>query len=131
MHLAYVLVFSYFVLSSFVYQYHDYDKTLAAIMIVCLLYPLAYDMTQLKKQGMTLYFSDFWNFFDQFHIWFGFGNIYTQYHRNLKTDHEADDRSGGYTYDIGDKFSKVFMMFVAFLILIKTFFYMRVFKNMS
>lgn len=32
---------------------------------------------------------------------------------------------------MNDKFSKVFMMFVAFLILIKTFFYMRVFKNMS
>ena len=64
MHLAYVLVFSYFVLSSFVYQYHKYDKELATSMIVCLLYPLAYDMTQLKKQGLTLYFSDFWNFFD-------------------------------------------------------------------
>lgn len=91
-HLAYVLVFSYYVLSSFVYRVHDHDRTLAAIMIACLLYPLAYDMTQLKKQGLTLYFSDFWNFFDQFHIWFGFGNVYTQYYRHLEPDGDSESK---------------------------------------
>ena len=44
---------------------------------------------------------------------------------------ELESKTDGSIETINDKFSKVTMIFVAFLILIKTFFYMRVFRNMS
>lgn len=75
-HLIYTIVFSIFVCETYVYKEQPYEKILYLCMLLCLLYPLSYDMTQLKKQGLKYYLSDMWNLFDQCHIWCGFMNIY-------------------------------------------------------
>lgn len=48
-HLIYTIVFSIFVCETYVYKNHEYELALNACMVICLLYPLSYDMTQLKK----------------------------------------------------------------------------------
>lgn len=66
-----------------------------------------------------------WNIFDQCHIWCGFINIYLQQKFEkeiLSTSDEHDSRA---------QFAKVFMIIVTYLMLIKTFFFMRVFRDMS
>ena len=46
--------------------------------MVCLIYPMIYDMTQLYNQSFTVYISDKWNIVDQCHIWGGFANFILQ-----------------------------------------------------
>lgn len=82
-------------------------------IFVCLLYPLFYDGTQAYKQGLE-YLRDPWNYIDLSHFLLGFLNIYVQ----MKTD----------TYGI---ISKTVMIWVVFLCLIKTFFFMRIVKDFS
>ena len=48
------------------------------IMMVCLIYPLVYDMTQLFKQSCSVYIQDKWNIIDQCHIWGGYINSIVQ-----------------------------------------------------
>jgi hypothetical protein len=45
-----------------------------SVMLMCNLYGMLYDMTQMYKQKW-LYFFDLWNFNDQLYIWIGFVNI--------------------------------------------------------
>jgi len=55
-HLLYLIVFSAHV--SYVYVYRDltYARTLKFVQGISLIYPLIYDMTQLRKQGFKNYF---------------------------------------------------------------------------
>ena len=92
---------------------------LNVFMGICLIYPLMYDMTQMYKQGPKEYFLDFWNYIDQMHIWCGFSSIIVQ----LGTYKPYDP---GNSY-VGD----VFLIVVTFLMLIKTFFYLRIFSSLS
>jgi len=39
-------------------------STLETLIFLCLVYPLIYDMTQLRLQGLKEYFSDKWNYID-------------------------------------------------------------------
>lgn len=48
-HLVYVLFFSWYVSSRFVYHDDHYDTVINSVMTISLMYPLVYDMTQLKK----------------------------------------------------------------------------------
>ena len=71
------------------------------------------------KQGPKEYFLDFWNYIDQMHIWCGFASIIIQI--------------GTYKpYDPGNSYvGDVFLIIVTFLMLIKTFFYLRIFSSLS
>jgi hypothetical protein len=65
------------------------------MMAVSLIYPTVYDFTQLKKQGCREYFAEFWNYFDQAHIWLGYLNIVLQWifqdqHKNVE-DHSVHE----------------------------------------
>ena len=83
----------------------------------CLTYACIYDMTQLFQQGCD-YFLDMWNYSDQLHIWGGFLTIYYQF-----------------VYE-GDSIPRTpecqLTMFIsAIMMLIKTFFYLRIFKSLT
>ena len=79
----------------------------------CLIYPLFYDGTQAFKQGRD-YFRDSWNYLDILHITLGYTNIYFQ----AKTG----------TWEL---WSKITMIFVILICLMKTFFFMRIVMSFS
>ena len=64
---------------------------------------------------MRDYFSDPWNWLDQAHIWFGFTNIAVQ----------------RFTPDIMSVPTQLLMVIVIFMMLVKTFFFLRIFDEMS
>ena len=63
-HICYLLVFTVFINEIYVYQWGTLKHTLLYMMTLCLMYPMLYDMTQLRLQGFKTYFSDKWNYFD-------------------------------------------------------------------
>jgi hypothetical protein len=83
------------------------------IIAGCLVYPTFYDGTQAIKQGGS-YLSDPWNYLDIMHIFLGYLNIYTQ----AKTG----------TWEL---WSKITMILVILICLLKTFFFMRIKMSFS
>ena len=72
MYLIFFTIYSNFV---FIHRNFEGRPVLCWLMLITLIYPMTYDMLQLKKQGPTEYFKDKWNYLDQGHIWFGVTNI--------------------------------------------------------
>ena len=93
--------------------YPDCSVTYMYILFVCLMYPVAYDGTQMFKQRGA-YFTDPWNYIDMLHISMGYANIMCQVMVG--------------TWDIK---SKVVLIVVVILCLIKTFFFMRIVQKFS
>lgn len=117
-HILYLVVFSVFVNEFYVYNgLKEYHTILFFVQILNLMYPCLYDMNQLKKQGFTIYFSDKWNWADQVHIWGGFLNIYLH-----SIDHPSEEMVTN---------RKVLLIILCFIMLIKTFFFMRLYQSMS
>jgi hypothetical protein len=83
------------------------------ILFGCLIYPTFYDGTQCVKQGAD-YFKDGWNYLDMVHIGLGFANIYCQYAVG--------------TWALS---SKIVLLVIICIGLLKTFFFMRIVKKFS
>jgi len=114
-HLVYVLLFCIY--TNQVYNERNFENRhiLCWMLLICLMYPMTYDMLQLKKQGIAEYFSDKWNFLDQGHIWIGIANVLVQ---RLQPN-------------ILSKESQILMLISTILLLIKTFFFLRIFEDLS
>lgn len=114
-HFVYVLTFAVYL--NDVYMYRDFEQRipLCTAMSICLIYPTVYDFLQCYKQGMGEYFAEFWNWLDQAHIWIGFTNIAVQ----------------RFTVDIMSVPTQLLMITVIFIMLVKTFFFLRVFDELS
>ena len=71
------------------------------------------------KQGFIVYFADFWNYVDQMHIWLGYTSIIVQL----------------YSYDIykftDQAYGDIILILITYLMLVKTFFYLRIFSSIS
>jgi hypothetical protein len=91
----------------------DPDTYLLRIICVCLVYPLLYDGTQALKQGLE-YLSDSWNYLDMLHISLGFYNVKCQW-----------------SYGTWELQSKIVMIIVILVCLMKTFFFMRIVMSFS
>lgn len=89
------------------------DETLLMILAGCLVYPTFYDGMQAYKQGIG-YFADAWNYIDIIHIVLGYLNIYFQ----------------GFT-GTWKLWSKITMIIVILVNLLKTFFFMRIKMSFS
>lgn len=89
------------------------DPKYLYLIFCCLLYPLIYDGTQALKQG-SQYLADPWNYMDMMHISLGYYNIWCQINVG--------------TWELT---SKIVMIFVTIVCLIKTFFFMRIVKSFS
>jgi hypothetical protein len=88
-------------------------------MACCLIYPLIYDMTQLSKAGFRDYFGDKWNHVDQLNIWAGFSSVIIQV--------VTFETASLHLQRLGD----CVLILVTMLMLIKTFFYLRIFSQLS
>lgn len=75
-HFCYLIVFS--VYTNLTFNNRDFENRglLCWMLLICLIYPMVYDMLQLKKQGFGEYFADKWNYLDQGHIWIGIANVF-------------------------------------------------------
>lgn len=88
------------------------DKKWLCIIGTCLIYPLVYDVTQAFKQGSD-YLKDVWNYMDMTHLSLGYFNIFCQLH------------------DTWSLTSKITMIIITVVCLLKTFFFMRIVKSFS
>lgn len=90
------------------------NNQLFAILLACgLFYPATYELTQVIKDGAE-YWAEIWNYSDFIHIWSGVLNIGVQlilgpFHILARGN----------------------MIMVVFMLLMKTFFFLRIFKSMS
>lgn len=89
------------------------NKDVLYAMCVCLIYPLVYDGTQMVKQGSE-YLQDIWNYVDIMHIGLGYFNCYSQMFN-----------------DTWGLLSKITIIFVILICLLKTFFFMRIIQSFS
>ena len=110
-HCVYVFIHAFYIHQVYLDREYSYRFEFCTMMLVCLIYPMVYDMLQLYKQGPSEYFGDFWNHLDQAHIWCGVTNIVLQMT----------------TRDIMSPESQTFMVAVTLLMLIKSFFFLRIF----
>ena len=99
-----------------VYINYDVDnkERYALIATLGLVYPHAYDSIQLYNEGFAGYFNSFWNYTDMAFIWLGLANEINQY--------------------LNDPFtltSKLLMIIIILLSIIKTFFFLRIFSSLS
>jgi hypothetical protein len=115
MHFIYMIVYTSYVNDIYLYRLMDNRVAYCWAIMLCLLYPFMYDSLQLFKQGPTEYFQDPWNFIDQAHIWCGIVNALLQ----------------RFSPDILSKHNILFMVLVSTIMLLKTFFYLRIFISMS
>ena len=117
-HLIYVITFCVYVSEIYLENDEGENKTTLLIMMaVSLFYALVYDFRQLFLSGFD-YFLDVWNYSDQLHIWLGYLNIYFQF------AHPSD--SAPRTAEC-----QLTMILCTVLMLIKTFFFLRIFANMT
>lgn len=89
------------------------NERILMVVAGCLVYPTFYDGTQAIKQGFE-YFSDMWNYLDLLHIIVGYGNLYLQW---------KDDP--------WKLTSKLTMIVVILISLLKTFFFLRIRMSFS
>lgn len=138
-HAMYIFVFSWFVFEFYLYKTSEYRIFLFVMMGFSLIYPTVYDFTQLRKQGFKEYFSDVWNYFDQSHIWIGYMSILMQ--ALYQDTFVKDPATGGLKYEDGVKVivrdahiprhKKTLLIVVTFILLMKTFFFLRIFKSLA
>ena len=86
----------------------------AILLSIGIVYPMVYDLTQLYKMGITTYFKDVQNFSDQLYIWCSVLNLITQNFSDSQALH-----------------NKVLMTIIFLQQIIKSFFYLRIFKSLS
>jgi hypothetical protein len=113
----FIYFISYIVYVDRVYLYKSFDDRvwLCWVMLICLIYPMFYDCMQAFKTGLGEYSSDPWNYIDQAHIWVGIANIFVQ----------------RFSSDILSLQNTVLMVIVAIVLLIKSFFFLRIFRQLS
>jgi hypothetical protein len=116
MHLVYVqCLINYTNLVYILNEGSKEDQVLYAYLLAGgILYPALYDWTQLFKGGLGEYLNDKWNYADIVYIWSSIGNIYCQMFLSPFI-----------------LLSKILMIIVVILALIKTFFFLRIFESLS
>lgn len=114
-HLVYFVLFSAYVMDVYLNRNMDNRMGLLWSMLFCLVYPLMYDGIALIKDGPKEYLSDAWNYLDMGYVYLGIANILTQ-------------RYHGSIINVP---SQLLMLITALIILIKSFFFLRVFTKCS
>ena len=86
-------------------------KLYTILLAIGILYPAGYDISQMLRVGLSDYLADVWNYSDLLYIWSSVANVILQ--------------------NVLDPFSiacKIVMIIIFLLCLVKTFFFLRIFK---
>lgn len=116
MHLSYITLMIIYIHIAYINYSDEVAEHISAWTVLIgigILYPALYDWTQMFKAGAT-YFEDPWNYADMIYIW---SSLITLVFQN----------------SIGPAalVSKILMIVIVFLALIKTFFFLRLFTALS
>lgn len=110
-HLVYCIVFVIYVNQIYLDKDFHVRLYLCWAMLICIMYPLCYDTMQMFKCGLLEYLSDPWNYIDLAHIWVGIANAFVQ----------------RFNPDILSMSNTFLMVIVALILMVKTFFFLRIF----
>lgn len=116
MHCMYVLVINIYV--SLCYLQENDDEATARIYVILLavgiFYPWLYDFTQMLRGGLGDYLSDPWNYADMLYTYGSIANCIMQI-----------------VYGPFHNVSRILMFVIILLLLIKTFFFLRIFATLT
>jgi hypothetical protein len=113
-HFAYLTIMLIYVNAIYINN-NTKDATLFGILLICgIIFPMCYDLTQLYRSGITEYFQEVQNYSDQLYVWCSVMNVISQ----NSTDSQAI-------------YNKVLMTIIFLQQIIKSFFYLRIFKSLS
>lgn len=113
-HCIYVILLNFYVAYSYVNEVADeYRYKMLVGMLCCVIYPTCHELAQLYMTGAD-YFDDAWNLGDFFYIALSITNCLVQFfHGSLHIS------------------SRCLMLLVIFMLTLKTFFYMRMFPQLT
>jgi len=112
-HFVYTALIMVYVSQSYMVESEN-QEFFAVILALGIVYPAAYDILQLYRDGVKEYFEDSWNYFDFLYIYGSFANIVCQVYFG--------------PYHIA---SRVLMMCIVLMLISKTFFFLRVFPLLT
>jgi hypothetical protein len=114
-HCIYVILLNFYVAYGFISGTTDekYRNKMLIGMLCCTIYPMCHELAQLYMVGMN-YCNELWNLGDFFYISLSITNCLVQFF------HGAQHTS-----------SRCLMLLVIFMITLKTFFYMRMFPQLT
>ena len=73
-HLTMLVLYSIYIIRTYCYLMDG--AYIITPMLILMIYPLIYDMSQLYTVGFTEYIQDPWNWFDQAYIFLGTANLF-------------------------------------------------------
>lgn len=115
MHLFYTGIFALYVNNACLKENEKWINNIyAAFLLLGILYPMVYDMAQMYKAGISVYFSDTANYADFIYIWGSVGNAILQI-----------------VYDPFQLPSRIIMCIIVCLLICKTFFFLRIFPTLT
>jgi len=121
MHVVYIIFINIYIILAYIQEFNpklgiskDEKDLLIIGLAIGIVYPALYDGTQLYLSGICDYISDPWNYVDFLYIYGSITNCFLQW--NLGPEHIS---------------SKVCMIVIVFMALIKTFFFLRIFESFT
>lgn len=77
-HFAYLTIMLVYVNAVYINNTQKYGEEFGILLIVGILFPMCYDLTQLYRTGVTEYFADIQNYSDQMYVWCSVMNVISQ-----------------------------------------------------
>lgn len=77
-HFAYLTIMLVYVNAVYINNTIKYGEEFGILLIVGILFPMCYDLTQLYRTGVTEYFADIQNYSDQMYVWCSVMNVISQ-----------------------------------------------------
>lgn len=121
MHVVYLIFINLYIILAYINEFNpklgvdEVEKKLLIIgLALGIIYPAIYDGIQLYLSGICDYINDPWNYIDFLYIYGSISNCFLQWFYG--PDHLA---------------SKIVMIIIVFMALIKTFFFLRIFESFT
>lgn len=115
-HCVYLIAFNLYVNEIYIEGNIDNIKEWQLILILAMIYPFCYDHMQLINEGPVSYFSEKWNYNDMAFIWTVIATLFIQRFEMVTPQHLS---------------CKLLLVVTASSSIVKTFFFMRIFKDLS
>jgi hypothetical protein len=113
-HFCYLTIMIIYVNAIYINNDTSNNYLYGILLMIGIIYPMFYDLRQLYLLGPKEYFQDIFNYSDQIYVWASFANVISQ--------------------NFTDSFTlrnKLLMTIILLQQIIKSFFYLRIFKSLS
>lgn len=117
-HMVYLLTFLLYVNEIYIHGRFEHQPKMLLLMLLCNMTASFYDLFQLKLTGFLDYFTDIWNYVDILHVYIGYINLYYQFSSKRKSE-------------VMQTHVKIFILLSTLMMLIKTFFFLRIVQGLT